>query len=82
MKIDNLYEKSLAELRKDGKRAQLILDARRTITTIQKLVKAAGGDITEETLANTTLGDFAVIAAQNGLSIRVESNYEKMRVAK
>ena len=74
----NLYQFSLEELeqqdyeiRDQARESRIALEARHTLMEIKAIIDAAGGAITEEDLAKTTLAEFAIIAASNKLSIRI-----------
>jgi len=69
----NLFEQSLAELEKVQRQATILLEARRTLAKLTAFIHEAGGGITEEELAETTLNDLAVIAARNSFTIEFSS---------
>jgi hypothetical protein len=82
MKIDNLFDQSLEEIEKNQKIAARLLTARRTLAKLVKFISEAGGAITERELAETTLGELAVIAAQNSFSINFASNRPYLKLPK
>jgi len=75
MKMDiNLFEQPLDEVEETQKKTKIILEARATLARIAKFINKTGGEISEEDLAKTPLGDFVACAAQNSFSINLSSN--------
>jgi hypothetical protein len=82
MRIDNLFDQPLEEVEKNQKRATRLLTARRTLAKLVEFIREAGGSISEKELAETTLGDLAVIAAQNKFAINFANEIPYLKLPK
>ena len=65
--LDGLYEMPLKEVEAMHRHSEVVIKARKMLANMVKVIADAGGAISEEELAHTTLGDFAIIAARNDL---------------
>jgi hypothetical protein len=70
--LDKLYEIPLKDVEAMHRHSEVVIKARGMLANIVKVVADAGGAISEEELAHTTLGDFAIIAARNDLLLRAD----------
>jgi hypothetical protein len=65
----DFLEVPMEELEQQKRQYQIVIEARKTLQSMVRTIKDAGGAITEEELAKTTLWDLSTIAAQNKLHL-------------
>lgn len=72
---ETLFDKSLEEIRHQKRELFVQEKAQSMINKLIKACTSAGmGDVSPDKFANTTLGEFAIIAARN--SIKIEATFD------